>query len=202
VQFNLPSWTGGGWFFNPLTWQLLFVIGAILAYAPATLEVPRRQMNILAALATVAGLAIVWLVWPYQSVIDALPAFVARGLLSIDKSGLHPMRLISVLGLAWIAARLIPPDAGWLRGRIAAPFVLAGQHSLPVFCAGIFLSFLGRLAMEDNDGIWAQIWVNLAGAAALVAVAALAAWFREKGSERPRQPPGLQPPNLAAGGAG
>jgi hypothetical protein len=193
VQFNLPSWTGGGWFFNPLTWQLLFVIGAILAYSPATLDVPRRQMNVLAALATAGGLAVVWLVWPYQNVIDALPPVLSRALLSIDKSGLHPMRLISVLGLAWIAARLIPRDAAWLRSRFAAPFVLAGQHSLPVFCAGIFLSFLGRLAMEEDDGIWAQIWVNLAGAIALVLVAALAAWFREKGAERPKPPPTLPP---------
>ncbi len=28
---NLPSWTGGGWFFDPFAWQLLFVGGAILA---------------------------------------------------------------------------------------------------------------------------------------------------------------------------
>ena len=32
---NLPSWTGGGWFFNPFTWQLLFMIGAILGLQAA-----------------------------------------------------------------------------------------------------------------------------------------------------------------------
>jgi len=59
--------------------------------------------------------------------------------------------------------------------------VLAGQHSLPVFCAGIFLAFLGRLATEANDGVMVQIGVNLAGAVSLTCVAAVAAWYGNKG---------------------
>ena len=31
---NLPSWTGEGWFFDPLAWQFLFIIGVLLACAP------------------------------------------------------------------------------------------------------------------------------------------------------------------------
>ena len=41
---NLPAWTGEGWFFNPLAWQLLFMIGAIMAYAPPRL--PRLRWPI------------------------------------------------------------------------------------------------------------------------------------------------------------
>ena len=70
-------------------------------------------------------------------------------LVSIDKEGLHPFRLISILALAWLTARLVPTDAPWLRTRWATPFIVCGQHSLPVFCASIFLSFLGRLVMEE-----------------------------------------------------
>ena len=63
-----------------------------------------------------------------------------------------------------------------------APLVLMGQHSLPVFCVGIFLSFLGRLYMESHDGFWAaQIAVNLTGTVALVGIGAMAAWYRDKG---------------------
>ena len=29
-----PSWTGGGWYFNPIAWQFLFIIGATLSYRP------------------------------------------------------------------------------------------------------------------------------------------------------------------------
>ena len=32
--FNLPSWTEEGWYFNPLTWQFLFMIGAVQSYRP------------------------------------------------------------------------------------------------------------------------------------------------------------------------
>src|SRR3954451_7454455 len=31
--YNLPSWTGEGWYFNPIAWQFLFMIGAVLSYA-------------------------------------------------------------------------------------------------------------------------------------------------------------------------
>ena len=63
-------------------------------------------------------------------------------------------------------------------GRAAAPFLLMGQHGLPVFCTGIFLSFLGRLALEQIGPRPMQLAVNLAGLAALVAVGAVAAWYR------------------------
>jgi hypothetical protein len=61
---------------------------------------------------------------------------------------------------------------------------MAGQHSLPVFCAGIFLAFLGRLATEANDGVWVQTGVNIGGAISLWAVAAVAAWYANKGRQR------------------
>jgi hypothetical protein len=50
-----------------------------------------------------------------------------------------------------------------------------------VFCTGIFLSFLGRLAMEERADWAVQAGVNVTGIAAMVAVGALAAWYRQKG---------------------
>ena len=110
-------------------------------------------------------------------------------LLSVDKEGLHPFRLISILALAWLVSRMVPAHARWLSSRWMSPFVLCGQHSLPVFCAGIFLSFLGRLLMEETDGWWTQIVVNVAGAALLAGVGALAAYYREKGRPSPQRLP-------------
>ena len=177
---NLPSWTGGGWYFNPLAWQLLFVIGALAAYAPPTMPRRPRVFDALATATVLFGLGIIWIVFWQPALAAALPPGVARLLGEIDKTGLHPLRLASIMALAWLAIRLIPADARWLRGRLAAPFVLCGQHSLGVFCAGIVMSFLGRLAMEDSDGAAMQIAVNVVGAAALLGVGALAAWYREK----------------------
>ncbi len=181
-SLNLPSWTGGGWFFNPFTWQLLFMMGAILSFAPG--EPPRRARPLFDGLAVgvvVFGLLMQWVVWPHPGSVALLPGWAVRGLMSVDKGGLHPFRLISILALTWLCTRLIGRDAGWLRSRWAAPFVIAGQHSLPVFCAGIFLAFLGRLATEARGGLLVQLGVNLAGAASMWAVGAVAAWYSGKG---------------------
>ncbi len=186
--YNLPSITGGGWYFNPLTWQLLFILGAIMAYTPTGHPGPRvrRAVDALSGLVVVFGLLMQFVVWRHPDLTAHLPGRVARALLSVDKEGLHPFRLISILSLVWIVSRLVPSGARWLSSRWAGPFVLCGQHSLPVFCSGIFLSFLGRLLMEEQDGWWVQAVVNSVGACLLVAVGALSAYYREKGRAAPK----------------
>jgi hypothetical protein len=184
-SLNLPSWTGGGWFFNPLTWQLLFMMGAILAFAPG--ELPRRHVRWIdgvSALVLLFGVIMQWVVWQHPDSVAWLPEPAVRVLMSVDKGGLHPFRLVSILALTWLCTRLVPREAGWVRSLAAAPFVMAGQHSLPVFCAGIFLAFLGRLATEVNDGFWVQTGVNVAGALSLWMVALIAAWYSNKGRSR------------------
>jgi len=178
---NFPSWTGGGWYFNPLAWQFLFIIGAILSYTPPRLRVPPRVLDGMAIGILAAGLVLLWAVWPYPDIEARVLATAARTLISVDKEGLHPMRLLSILALAWLVARLVAKDAAWLRSAAARPFIICGQHSLPVFCAGIFLSFLARLAMEEVDGWAVMAGVNLLGSVAMVGVGALAAWYKQKG---------------------
>ena len=178
LGWNLPSWTGGGWYFNPIAWQLLFMIGATLGYRPRTVPVPVWVLDTAALVIVAVGVVLVWVVWPYPEIEAYVPAAAARILISVDKEGLHPMRLLSILALAWLVIRLIPRNARWLTSLAAHPFILSGQHSLPVFCAGIGLSFLGRLVMEEYSGGLVQAGVNLAGSVALLGVAWLAAWYR------------------------
>ena len=181
-MLNLPTWHGDGWYFNPLTWQLLFMLGAILAIAPGEPPLPRRLLDAMSAAMLVVGLVVMYVIWERPGLTAALPIRLARTLFSIDKEGLHPYRLASILALAWLTTRLVPPKAAWLNRNFAWPFEVCGQHSLPVFCSSIFLSFVGRLALEQDDRWAMQIAVNVGGAAALVAVGALAAWYREKGA--------------------
>ncbi|MDA8050292.1 MAG: OpgC domain-containing protein [Rhodospirillales bacterium] len=186
LHLNLPTAGGGGWFFNPLAWQLLFVLGALLAYAPPNIPLPPRLLDIAAAAVLLAGLLIARVVWPYPALAAHLPPWLLAWLLDVDKTGLHPYRFACILALLWAVHRLVPPRAAWLQSRLAAPFLLAGQHSLPVFCSGILLSFLGRLAMERSDGAAMQGFVNLAGGIGLLAVATIAAWYRAKGAASSR----------------
>ncbi len=185
--FNLPS-MAGGWYFNPLTWQLLFMLGAIMAYAPAENPGPRvrRTMDVLSGIVIVFGLVMEFVVFPHPEITHHLPARLARTLLSVDKTGLHPFRLISILSLVWVVSRTIPATPRWMQARWARPFLLCGQHSLPVFCSGIFLSFMARLLMEEEEGWWVQVVVNVVGALLLVGVGALAAYYREKGRPVPK----------------
>ena len=115
-DLNLPSWTGGGWFFNPLTWQLLFMMGAILSYAPV--RMPNRPLvfDILAGLLLVVGLPVI-MVMVSPGVHRPSAASAEPGCcVNVDKGGLHPFRLVSILALAWLTSRAVPASARWLRG--------------------------------------------------------------------------------------
>jgi hypothetical protein len=185
--FAPPSWTGSGWFFNPFAWQLLFAIGVALGRAdPAWLVRHFPFSRVLAAGALlVLVAAAVKLNWVWHGPVRGLeaPEWLAAWLAGVDKTSLHPARVVTVLLMTWLLGHLIPANAGWLTGRLAAPFALMGQQSLPVFCAGIFLSFLGRLAIETSAGLSMQAAVNVTGLAALVLVGVVSAWYGE-GSKR------------------
>ena len=181
TNVNFPSWTGGGWYFNPLAWQVLFVIGACLARSPGRLARGGLALDALALLVVALGFGLQAVLWPSAELIGRPPFALVQALAAVDRESLHPFRLLSILALAWLVARWVPIGAAWLRSRWAAPFVLCGQHSLPVFCFGIFLSFLGRLAVEEQPGWVVQALVNLIGALAMVGIAALAAWYWGKG---------------------
>jgi hypothetical protein len=186
VPIQLSSWTGGTWFFNPLAWQLLFILGAILSYAPGKLPVRPAVLDALSGVVIVFGLFMQQVVWGRPDFPSHLPPWLSNVLMYVDKDGLHPFRLVSILALAWVTTRLVPIGASWLRSRWVAPLMVMGQHSLPVFCFGIFIAFIGRLAMEESDAWPMQVAVNVVGLIAMAAVGALAAWYREKGRETKR----------------
>ncbi|HLJ05190.1 MAG TPA: OpgC domain-containing protein [Acetobacteraceae bacterium] len=188
--FNLPSWDdAGGWFLNPLAWQFLFMIGAILAYAPPRMPRVRWPLDTMAAAILVAGVVIIWVIDNHARILASMPTPVIRFLITQDKTGLHPFRLVSILSLTWVVVRIIPREASWLQSRYAGPLVLMGQNSLPVFCCGIFFGFMARLGLETDDSAAMQFVVNVFGVLAMLAVAGLAAWYRGKGrgSAVPRQ---------------
>ena len=191
-DINLPSWTGGGWFFNPLAWQMLFVCGVVIGFAPPGRSALRRpwspwRLALCLAFLIPCGLAML-AVWHAPEWLASVPGPWPALIDGVDKTSLHPLRLLSLLALAYLAAHLVPRGAAWLNGAVARPFVLMGQQGLPVFCAGIFLSFLARLALEQAEGAVMQLAVNALGFACLLAVAWVSAWYGQK--LRATKPPG------------
>ncbi|HET8995552.1 MAG TPA: OpgC domain-containing protein [Acetobacteraceae bacterium] len=185
---TIPSWTGQDWFFDPFAWQFLFMIGAVLAYAPPPMPRLRWPLDAVAVLVVLAGLLVIWIVKMHPPFVTAVPQGVIHFLIAQDKTGLHPGRLLSVLSLTWLVVRLIPMDAAWLRSSAAGLLVLPGQNSLPVFCSGIFFGFIARLGLEYSDDLWMQVVVNVFGAVAMLIVAAVTAWYRSKGRAPARTP--------------
>jgi hypothetical protein len=189
---NFQSYIAGEfWFFDPFAWQFLFMIGAVLSYAPPRWPRIRWPFDVMSVAVLAAGVIVMWVIDLHPRIMAAMPDLVIRYVITQDKTGLHPFRVLSILGLTWLVARTVPRDARWLDARLARPVVLMGQNSLPVFCFGIFFGFLARLGLEYDDGIVMQAGVNICGAVAMVAVGAVSAWYRAKGRSSPARPAAL-----------
>ncbi len=177
--WNLPTAGGHGWFFNPLTWQFLFVLGMVFARFGRP-DLPKVATDIVTLLLLVIGFLILLTTWIEPQLARHVPGLIKPLITDIDKTGLHPYRLLSILALAWLASRYVPPGARFIETRLGAVFVLIGQHGLTTYCASIILSFAGRVVLDRDPGWLMQILVNAGGLGALLGVAALGAWYKVK----------------------
>jgi len=192
TSLNFSAWGGDGWFFDPLAWQFLFIIGVLLACAPPRMPSRLWPLDGVAVVFVVLGVTVTLGIEPHPHRLDWFSASeVFHYLVVEDKTGLYPFRLASILALTWLSVRLIRFDQPWLRSPWAAPLILLGQNSLPVFCSGIVFGFIARLGLEYDDRVFMQVAINLSGAIGMIAVAALAAWYRTKG--RPNPAPARSP---------
>jgi hypothetical protein len=183
LNLNLPHWpTEDAWFFNPLAWQFLFVIGLVAGtrLARGLPVVPRSNALLGIAIGYLAASLVISLdtelIWPTLP----LPWF----LYGLDKTWLTLPRLLHVLALAVVLARL--PVAEML-ARLDRPglLVLLGRQALPVFCAGSVLAIgaqVARFVLEA--GVAVELALVLGGLAVQVGLAMLLAW-----SDRGRRTP-------------
>jgi hypothetical protein len=83
---------------------------------------------------------------------------------------------------------------GWpaLKGPVFRPAIVCGQHSLAIFCLGVFLAFAGHFVFtEISNRLIIHVAVSIAGIAAMVATAMLLSWY--KAVERGPRPPPVTP---------
>ncbi|HVH81601.1 MAG TPA: OpgC domain-containing protein, partial [Stellaceae bacterium] len=181
-NLDMPAYPPGSvWTFNPLAWQFLFILGAVLGQAE-TRSAGRARLVELAykpALA-IAGLAFaIRLSWTFHGIWDAIPALFERQLWPINKGNLSPLRLVSFFAVVMLAARWVSPQARFMRTKAAWPLVLCGRHSLEIFCLSILLSALGHFLMSEiNTGFSMQLGINVVGIAVMCLTAALLDWYR------------------------
>jgi hypothetical protein len=192
-DWNFPSFPGGQWFFNPFAWQLMFVIGAWCALGGAEKLGPliRSPVTLAAAVAYLVFAFLIVLTWHVPQLAHFVPKWLTQVMYPIDKSNLHVLRLVHFLALAAITIRYVPGDWPLLQRPVLRPLILCGQHSLALFCFGVFLSFAGHfILVEISNRIVVQFLVSAAGIALMVAAAWVLAWYKTTEGRGPGSGPG------------
>ena len=199
-SLSVPGFPEGHvWFFNPLAWQLLFVIGAVFGYAVVSGETvlpSGRWPGVLAAVIAAAA-ALINLSWLAHSYYPAVPDLLGPKLwpLVTDKTNLAPLRLINFLALAAVAARWVPADSRFLTARVSHALSLCGRHSLEVFCLGILLSVMAHIVLTElHDGLLMQLAVSAIGITVMLGTGLLLEWYKE--TDRPMPSRAAPQPNL------
>jgi hypothetical protein len=182
----------------------LFVFGAWCALGGAARLGGLLRSNILLIVSIIYLIFafLITMTWYFPRYAHLVPHWLAAWLYPIDKTNLDVVRFAHFLALAAITVRFVPRDWPGLQSPILWPAILCGQHSLEIFCLGVFLSFAAHFAIvEISSGILMQVALSALGVVIMVATAALITWYKmvEERRSGPRaRPPG---PTLAGGDA-
>jgi hypothetical protein len=127
--------------------------------------------------------------WYFPRYGHYVPQWLADWIYPIDKTNLDVLRLAHFLALAALTVYFLPRDWPGLKNPLFRPAILCGQHSLEIFCLGVFLAFAAHFLMvEVSDGVPMQIAVSAVGILVMIATAALITWYK-KIEGRPRSTP-------------
>ncbi len=192
-RLNFPNWLDpDGWYFDPLAWQFLFVLGVCGARVAGRHDGSLPRSRVLAA---VCGLYLVfsfvqsfpWTDWGFA---DLRPV----GMAVPDKMILAPWRLLDVLALFYLVQS--SPRATVLAGtRGGQLMALFGRHSLEIFTAGTLVDLYARLVLTSFGTGWVmQVVVNVVGFVVLLWVAR----NRERARVAARRPTPPAPGGLPA----
>ena len=179
----LSSYPNGFWAFNPLAWQLLFVFGAWCALGGA-----RRMQKILSSPVTLAVCFaylffsfLVTLTWYVPQLGHLMPRRIEQWMYPIDKTDLDVLRFAHFLALAAITVYYLPKDWPPLKSPWLKPLILCGQHSLEIFCLGVFLAFAGHFILaEVGGGAALHALITLSGILIMCGMAWLISWYKHE----------------------
>ena len=180
-HLNLPAYPNGVWFFNPFAWQLLFVFGAWCAVggAQALSGLLRSRIVLAIAVAYLVFAFLITLTWYHEPLARYVPLWLSDRLYPIDKTNLDVLRFAHFLALAAVTVRFIPRDWPALELPIMQPAILCGQHSLEIFCLGVFLAFAGQFIISEwSGGPFIQTVISVLGIAIMIATASLLTWYK------------------------
>jgi hypothetical protein len=194
LGWNIPAHDNGLWYFNPLAWQVLFVLGGAAALHSANKPVVTarplsRQPLLLTCATLVIFSALIAMGWRWPPLHEALvPGWFAELLYPIDKTNLSPARLVHFMALAYCVAKLIP-QGDWVQNLLARKTALMGRYSLEVFCLSVVLAPLADMANAlADDRFSMQIASALVGIGLMLALAEWLELNKRLGRPRPSVP--------------
>ena len=182
-EISLPAWPNEGqWFFNPLAWQFVFVLGFLLARERGVGGYVRRHIRLIRWIAlpilVASGVAVVQGAWP-----DPTDMPEPKLLFLLSKTYATPPRIIQFLALIAVVSAAYPYILEW-----AAPFVRLmsrlGRNSLHVFCVASVLSLGGQIIRLIYKGDFLADTAIVVGGFAILA---LTAWLADKKEAREKK---------------
>jgi hypothetical protein len=174
-QIGVPTWpVEGEWFFNPFAWQLIFVLGFVLARDDGIAAFARRHIvpiRIVALPLVAIGLFVnLYDWWPDPTKLPNPKLFFL-----LSKPYNSPPRIIQFLALVAVMTAVYPyirRFASWLVDFLS----MFGRNSLYVFCVGSILSLAGQIVRFLYQG---NIYIDTAVVICGVTIMALTAWLPE-----------------------
>jgi hypothetical protein len=202
-DLSFSSYPNGVWAFNPMAWQLLFVFGAWCALGGA-----QRMSRILSSRITIWVCVIyliasfyVTLTWYVPQMNHWLPRRLEQWMYPIDKTDLDVLRFAHFLALAALTVYFLPKDWPGLKSPSLKPLILCGQHSLEIFCLGVFLAFAGHFVLaEGGGGAALHALVTLCGILTMWGVAWLISWYKNVADKSAPRKVATGNADLAGGG--
>jgi hypothetical protein len=182
MKFTAPTWpVEGQWFFNPFTWQAIFVLGFVLSRDQGLGHLVRCNINRIRLIAlpiVIFAAVVVWFnLYPDPTLFPEPKMLFLHG-----KSFLTPVRFLQFLALAAVFSALYPAIARWLRW-LTGPLSMLGRNSLYVFCVGSLMSLSGQIIRFLYSGSLAiDTIVVVVGIGLLWLTAWLAEWRQRLGS--------------------
>src|SRR5260370_148622 len=180
-DWNLASYPPGTyWYFNPFAWQLMFVFAAWCGVGGINQlqAIIRSRIALIVAVAWMAFAFLIVMTWHSAFLESMVPKWMIKAIYPIDKTDLDMLRFTHFLALALVVTRYFPRKSEILTSKWLRPMVLCGQHSLPLFCFGVFLSFgahwiLVQHAQNGARALWMQLLVSVGGILIMVGLASL-----------------------------
>jgi hypothetical protein len=130
----------------------------------------------------------VTMTWYFPQLGHVVPRRIEQWMYPIDKTDLDVLRFAHFLALAAVTVRFLRKDWPGLRSPWLRPLILCGQHSLEIFCLGVFLAFAGHFILaEVSAGPALHALISLTGILIMWGMAALISWYKHSADKDARK---------------